>query len=289
MTGIVSMGQVRPMRLWFTPTDRSAIRLTAALLLAWLLSCAAGSAQADDSCGLGEVRLGIKRLAPANSTTSEWVEPQVLDEAASSLQAIPVEGTLVAIAFSRHIQASAMEAPRDFTFRSGWLLNSQFAFRRGDRFRIRARYDVPSGATYYALMPPNEPYLTIFAKPDGTLCNKVMNTNAGDHSFLVREYKSWPVTKLVMDTQRDRSEPMVLKVVYLGTVGGVASFREVWSQQGRILQTADHHFDPGATRLRIAVLDIEVASMNSVEVSARVSTLPRQLAWSPYWVRRFGD
>ena len=173
------------------PLRSSAIvQMASALLLTATVFTAAGPATADDACGLNEVRLDYKHLAPASSTTSEWVEARVIDGDASRPRAVGIDGSLVTIAFSRHVESSTMEAPRDFTFRSGWLLNTQFAFRKGDRFRIRARYDVPSGATFYALMPPGEPYLTIFARPDGTLCNKVMNTNAGDHGFLVREYKS---------------------------------------------------------------------------------------------------
>ena len=289
MTGIVPIRQVRPLRQWLTPVHQGASRLIAAVFLVLVLPGATGPLRADDACGLDEVRLNFKRLAPASSMSSKWVQAQMLDDASVAVRAIPVDGTVVAIAFSRHIQASTMEAPRDFTFRSGWLLNTQFAFRKGDRFRIRARYDVPSGATLYALMPPNEPYLTIFARPDGSLCNKVMNTNAGDHGFLVREYKSSPATKLMMETQVGQDEPMVLKIVYLGTAGGVTSFREIWSQQGRIVQTADHAYDPGATHLRIAGIDIEIASISATEVRARVPPPQRKLAWSAYWSRRFGD
>lgn len=82
---------------------------------------------------------------------------------------------------------------------------------------------------------------------------------------------------------------MVLKIIYLGTAGGIASFREIWSRQGRIVDTADHRYDPGAKRLEIAGLDIEIASINAAEVRALVLPPPRQLAWSAYWARRFED
>lgn len=274
-------------RLW-TLSNR-ARHLFAGVALAGLIAGMPSTAHADDACGLNEVRLDFKRLAPSSSTSSEWVQAEVVDGAAGPLRTIPKDGSIATIAFSRHVQARTMKAPHDFTFRSGWLLNTQFAFRKDERFRIRARYDVPSGATFYALMPPNEPYLTIFARPDGTLCNKVMNTNAGDHGFLVREYKSSPSTRLLIETQSGQDEPLILKIVYLGASGGVASFREVWSRQGRILQTGDHAYDPGVTNLRIAGLDVEIDSITATEVRARMSTPPSELAWSDYWARIFSN
>lgn len=274
---------------WLWRSSTRARDLFAGVALVGLMAGTADMAFADDACGLNEVRLDFKRLAPSSSTTSEWVQAEVLDGAADAFRIIPKDGSIAAVAFSRHVQARMMKAPRDFTFRSGWLLNTQFAFRKDEQFRIRARYDVPSGVTLYALMPPNETYLTIFARPDGTLCNKVMNTNAGDHGFLVREYRSSPATRLVMETQSRQDEPLILKIVYLGTAGGLASFREVWSRQGRIVQTADHAYDPGATHLRIAGLDIETDSITPAEVKARVPTPPRELAWSDYWARRFSN
>lgn len=285
MTRILSLGQAARNRLKKLVT--SACDSVAAAALVALLTAAPVRVHADDACGLNEVRLDIKRLAPSTSTTSEWVQAEVLDGEQGAVRAVPKDGAVAAVAFSRHVQASMLLAPRDFTFRSGWILNTQFAFRNGAKFQIRARYDVPSGASFYALMPPDEPFLTIFARPDGTLCNKVMNTNAGDHGFLVREYKSSPATKLVMDTRAERKEPMVLRIIYLGTAGGVASFREVWSRQGRIVETADHRYDPSAKRLSIAGVDIEIASIDATEVRALMLPPPRQLAWSAYWARRF--
>lgn len=287
MTRIPSLGQAARNRLGKVST--SAGRNTAAAALMAILAATPGRARADDACGLDEVRIDIKRLAPSTSTSSVWVQAELLEGGAGAVRTVSKDGSIAVIAFSRHVQASVMKAPRDFTFRSGWLLNTQFAFRDGARFQIRARYDVPSGATFYALTPPDEPYLTIFARPDGTLCNKVMNTNAGDHGFLVREYKSSPATKLVMDTRAGQEEPMVLRIIYLGTAGGVASFREVWSRQGRILETADHRYDPGARRLNIAGVDIEIASIDAAEVRGSVLPPPPQLAWSTYWARRFED
>jgi hypothetical protein len=243
----------------------------------------AGAAHADDTCGLGEVRLDFRHLAPASWTSREWVQSQVIDGGLDQPRTTGIDGTIATIAFSYHRESTSMEAPRDFTFRSGWMLNTQFAFRKGDKFSIRARYDVPSGSTYYALMPPGERHLTIFARPDGTLCNKVMNTNAGDHGFLVRQYKSSPATKLTMQRDSAQGEPLVLKVVYLGSSGGIASLREVWSRGGRILDVVTHTFDPGARELQIGPINLLQVSMTPASATARLAAPPGQLPVNRYW------
>ena len=142
---------------------------------------------------------------------------------------------------------------------------------------------LPSGETYYALQPRAEPHLTIFAKPDGTLCNKVMNTDGGDHVFLVKEYVSSPATKLVTDNARKGHVPLTLKIVYLGTSGGIANFRSIWSQDGRILQTDDLMFDPDATHMKYADLAIPVSDMKPDSITIGEMALTNRMAWNTYW------
>lgn len=238
---------------------------------------------ADDVCNLNQVRINFKQLAPSTDADQEWVEVRVLQKDLSEARLVNVDGEIVAITASRHVESKAMEAPRDFTFRSGWVLNTQFAFRHGERLRIRERYDLPSGATFYALAPPGEPHLTIFARPDGTLCNKVMNTNAGDHGFLVREYKSTPATKLEMLTGEAQGEPLTLRIVYLGSSGGIASFREIWSRQGRIVQAIDHTFDPSARELQLGPVTLRDVVIAPGAISAKVIAPAPRIAINHYW------
>ena len=90
-----------------------------------------------------------------------------------------------------------------------------------------------------------------------------------------------------MDTQAFQDEPLVLKIVYMGTTGGIASFREVWSRQGRIVHTADHAFDPGATNLRIAGIDVAIIAMDSSSVTSHAKAPAPRLAWNTYWSTQF--
>lgn len=242
---------------------------------------------ADDSCDLNRVRIGFKQLASATDPSTEWIEAHVLDAQVDVSQTVRTDETVASIQFSRHLESSVMEAPRNFTFRSGWLLNTQFEFRQGEKLRIKGRYDVAPGTSLYALTPPGESHLTIFVRPDGTLCNKVMNTNAGDHGFLVRQYVSEPKTKLRMITGETRGEPLMLRIVYLGTSGGISSLREIWSSGGRIIDSKDHTFDPSTSEIRIGPVTLENVVISLNKITTTIAAPPERIPVNSYWIAKF--
>ncbi|MTI73912.1 MAG: hypothetical protein FH747_09690 [Stenotrophomonas sp.] len=266
----------------------SLIRLASTLTLSLALPLAS-PAKADETCNL-DIRANFRTLVGGQSATREWIAFHQLDQTTSASRTVAKDEPVFAAKFQRFRESNAMEAPTDFRFRSGWILNSQFEFRQGERLPVKAVYNLPSGETYYALQPRAEPHLTIFAKPDGTLCNKVMNTNAGDHVFLIKEYKSTPSTRLVMSNARvDGRAPVVLKIIYLGATGGIASFRALWSRDGRILQHEDLQYDQGATRISIAGLELPVSELTTGSVTVGEVPLTDRIAWNSYWSRWFND
>lgn len=262
----------------------SVLRILTSVVVAYAMTF---PAHADDACDLNRVRVSVKQLAPASDPSAGWVNADVLGMELGKSRSVGVDESVVTINFSKHVESSAMDAPRDFTFRSGWLLNTQFSFRRNDRFQIKARYDIPPELTLYALAPPGEAHLTIFARPDGTLCNKVMNTNAGDHGFLVKQYQSEPKTKLRLITGEAQGEPLMLRIQYLGTSGGVASLRELWSRGGRIVESKDHTFDVSAQRIRIGPLTLENVSITKGAINATIEPPPKKIPVSRYWESKF--
>jgi len=252
--------------------------LVACLLLAALVSVAP-LAVADETCNLNAIRPNFQTLIPPTHS-AVLVEARRIDTTDPGPRTVGKDEAVFAVEYSRHADLRDMRAPQDFTFRSGWLLNSQFAFHEGEVLPIAARYDLPNGETYYALTPPGEPMLFIFAKPDGTLCTKVMN-NQKAHVFLVREYHSAPDTKLLRESTTQREEPLVLKIIYLGTSGGIATFRELWTRQGQILHAKDDQFDADATRITVAGIDLTVSNMTASSVTAVAGPLKAMMPVIP--------
>ncbi len=249
----------------------------------------ASPAKADETCNL-DIRANFRTLVGGQSATREWIAFRQIDQATSASRTVVKDEPAFAAEFQRLRESNAMEAPTDFRFRSGWILNSQFEFSQGERLPVKAIYNLPSGETYYALQPRAEPNLTIFARPDGTLCNKVMNSSGGDHVFLAREYKSTPATRMLMsDSEVDGRAPVVLKIIYLGAAGGIASFRALWSRDGRILQKEDLQYDQGATRISIAGLELPVSELTADSVTVGDVPLTDRIAWDSYWSRWFGN
>lgn len=245
---------------------------------------------ADDSCNL-DIRSNYRTLVGAQNASRQWVEFHRTDSVGETgSRIINRDDAIFAAEFQRVAESNAMQAPNDFTFRSGWILNSQFAFKQGEKLPIKAIYDLPSGDRFYALQPAGESHLTIFAKPDGTMCNKVMNSSGGDHVFLIKEYRTNPATKLAMSSPRLAARaPLTLRIIYLGSSGGIASFRTLWSQDGRILQNEDVQYDQTATQLQLAGLNIPVSDMTAETVTVGDFPLTDRIAWDAYWTRLFRD
>lgn len=264
------------------------IASTVALSLA-LATFPANQAKADETCNLN-IRANYRTLVGAQSATNEWIAFRRIDSATTAPRTVAKDEPIFAAEFQRLRESNAMEAPIDFKFRSTWRLNSQFEFSQGERLPVKAVYNLPTGETYYALQPRKEPHLTIFARPDGTLCNKVMNTNAGDHVFLIKEYKSTPTTRLAMSASNvDGRTPLTLKIIYLGSTGGVANYRVLWSRDGRILQHEDLQYDQSASRLTIAGIELPVSEMTANSVIVGEVPLTDRIAWNSYWSRWFRD
>lgn len=246
-------------------------------------------ALADESCNLN-VRKDFESLVGSQSASRQWVEFHRTDATEAGPRTVARDEAVFAAEFRRVFESNAMRAPNDFTFRSGWILNSQFAFSQGETLPIRAIYNLPSGETFYALQPRAEPHLTIFARPDGTLCGKVLSSAGGVNVFLVREYKSKPATKLEMATPKTSVRaPLTLRIVYLGASGGIATFRILWSQEGQILQKEEVQYDQTATRLQIAGLEIPVRGMSADTVDVGQIPMNDRIAWASYWTRWFRD
>ena len=160
-----------------------------------------------------------------------------------------------------------MKAPNDFTFRSGWVLNTQFTFNVDEKLPIQAIYDMPTGERFYALRTGTA-HLNIFVRPDGTLCNKVLNTRDGMNVFLAKEYASNPGTKLEPPRRHlITSEPQTLRVIYLGSSGGMATFRAIWSDQGAIIRSEDLNYDQTVSQILIGDIQIAVSNLKADSVT----------------------
>jgi hypothetical protein len=180
-----------------------------------------------------------------------------------------------------------MLVPADFTFRSGWKLNTQFAFIKGDALSIKERYELANGEKYYAVVASGSPNLRIFARPDGTLCNKVMNNSRGDHVFLAKEYRSMPETRLVSDAPASDADPVMLKIVYLGSSGGLTTFREIWSRQGRILSSSERRFDSDWPDVRIAGETLHITSATATVLTVLAAPLVSPIKLDRGWDEMF--
>ena len=264
-----------------------ALRLLLVPAMAGLLI---GPAHADETCNL-DIRSNYRTLVGAQSGSRQWVEFRRTDIAEPGSRTIVKDEAVFAADFQRVYESNAMQAPNDFTFRSGWVLNSQFAFRQGETLPVKTVYHLPSGERFYALQPTSKPNLTIFAKPNGTLCNKVMNTTLeDDHVFLIKEYKTRPATRLATATPHVGARaPLTLRIIYLGASGGIPTFRTLWSQEGLILQNEELQYEQSATHLQIAGLEIPVSNMTAGSVTVGDIPLTDRIAWGAYWTRWFRD
>jgi hypothetical protein len=107
----------------------------------------ASPANADGTCDL-DIRANFRTLVGAQSATKEWIAFRRIDQEISTSRTVAKDEAVFAAEFQRLRESNAMEAPTDFRFRSGWILNSQFAFAQGERLPIKAVYNLPSGETY---------------------------------------------------------------------------------------------------------------------------------------------
>lgn len=262
---------------------RSSLALSMALLL-----IASAPSHADDTCNL-DIRHGNWDFKNEKRSDRHWVEFNRTSPDVVGSRTVSKDEVIFSADFQRMHETSAMQAPNPFTFRSGWVLNSQFDFKQGQTFQVKNMFQVGQDE-FYALKVPSSPHLTIFARPDGTLCNKVMNAdeNVGN-VFLIKEYKSNPVTKLNAVMNTDARAPAKLRIIYLGSAGGIATFRTIWSRDGKILHNEDVQFDQTATNLAIAGLDIPVSDMTSDSVTVGEVPINDRIAWGTYWSALFRD
>jgi len=214
---------------------------------------------ADQACNLDGVRKSFRALKAGASTYSYGQTVNRVDRADDGMvQEVAVDETIAAFDLIEHHNNEEMLAPNAFKFRSGWMLNTQFAFSQGDQFRIRSVVTSNDGERFYALTPPGKPKLIIYAKEDGSLCDKVMNTDGGDYVYLVKTYKSTPSTKLVARQTSTSGAPQRVKLVLLSTSGGLLSIREIWSKNGSVVSQKDHSFDSDARNVEIAGIHLNI-------------------------------
>lgn len=256
-------------------------------LLGALLGFSAAGVSADENCDL-DFRKGFRQLTGDQGLPRDWVMGALVEPKASGAREVAVDEPVLVAEFKRVVAMHAMRAPTDFKFRSGWLLNTQFEFARGEDLQIRTIYESGSGDSYYALRPRSAGHLTIFARADGTLCNKVMNSQSGDHVFLVKKYNSDPRTKLVPGVESDpEGSPLVAKIVYLGSSGGVATFRSLWSRDGKIIEREDVEFDQDASSIEISGFVFPVSKMGTTSVTVGETAVANRIEWSQRWASLF--
>ena len=243
-------------------------------------------AYADETCNL-DIRKGFSQLIDGEVPHRQWVEFNRTDTAEPGQRVIAKDDPIFSADFQRRSEAASLVAPNSFNFQAKGLLTIRRTFEQGTSLRIKKVYTVPSGERFYALGVPQAHELIMFAKPDGTLCSKILNTSDGTYVFLVGEYGSTPLTKLGFETPQTADAPLKLRIIYLGASGGVATFRTIWSRDGRILENQEIQYDQTATKLQIAGMEIPVSNLTADSVTVGDVPLNRQIAWDTYWSTKF--
>ncbi|MCA0198317.1 MAG: hypothetical protein LCH59_09400 [Proteobacteria bacterium] len=243
-------------------------------------------AHADDICDLDILESSSQTIVGENPER-QWVNFSRTDAEGSGSRVIAKDEPIFSADFQKMSEASSLLVPNSFAFRSKWPLGPRPNFKQGMSLPIKTVYTVPSGERFYMFYAPGDNELWMFARPDGTLCNKVINASGGTYVFMVGEYASNPSTKLRSATETDANVPVKLRIIYLGASGGIASFRTILSRDGRILETQEVQYDQTATKLAIAGMEIPVSNMTSSSVTVGEIPLNSKIAWSAYWSALF--
>lgn len=252
-----------------------------------MLWMTASPVMADTDCKIGRTLSSFGWSKVEDSPESQWIEYKRIDAVSSGARTASKDEPIFAADLTRFADASVMAAPNDFTFRSRWPLNPDFTFRQGVALPLAGVFEPTPGEKVYVLAQGDEKY--VFAREDGTLCNKVLNTRGEIDVFVIKEFASDPKTKLTLQTRVTDRNPVTLKVLYLGATGGIATFRAIWSREGRILETDDQQYDQGATKVAIGGLSLPVSDLTATTVQVGDIPLTEKIAWDAYWARWFKE
>lgn len=256
--------------------SRSSILAVAFALAA---SATALPAAADQTC---EVDALLHEVADMDRwrivETDQWVNVARADgtRTPSGPKAVPKDGTVVSLRYTREMAPAFLVPTSEFTFKSGWPLNPKFTFRPGEQVRVRGIRQTADGKPVYVLSGGQMGSRVMFATMDGTLCNRVINPGRPRGNFLNSTFASTPGGKLVPDVA-PTSQAMTVKVVYLGSAAGTVKYREIWSLNGKVVADETVEYDTEATDVEIGGLVLRQSNPTSSSVKIAVPSIPERI------------